>query len=152
MIIIIPKEIYNKYHWYVEAASDIIFLDFTDYVVIFTGITYMLPVKLKERVRKGELMGVAEEDLKNIIVVDGRVKLDRYRRVFRFVPKYSKPYSIRLDRSVYELLKHLASKYEARMSMILHSALVAGLRGWNVEREIIDMAKKHVGEKRTYIQ
>jgi len=152
MIIIIPKEVYNKYHWYVETASDIIFLDFTDYVVIFTGITYVLPVRLKERVGKGELIKIAEDDLKKIVVVDGRVKFDKYRRIFRFVPKYSKPYSIRLDASVYELLRYLASKYEARISMILHSALVAGLRGWNVEKEIINMAKKHISKKRTYIQ
>lgn len=146
MIVIIPKEIYSRYLW--RWDYDLVVVEDTKYYIVFSARPFGLPVRPRKRSK--HTVSIAEADMKKIRVIDGRISFDKYRRVFRFIPKPTKRIHIAVDESTYTVLRSLTEKSRIPLSYYLKLYINRIVSNHGLEDAVMRYVIAHVG-KETYI-
>ncbi len=145
MLVIIPKKLASRYGWTAKFDADLTVISDPKYYIIHSTRTFGLPIIKKWGDRK--VLKTLKDDVRDIIVIDGRVSIDEYRNVVRFIPKLSKKIHIALSETTYELLSEHAKRRRIPLSYYIRVYINRLVYDLGMEDEIIEYTAKKLRDK-----
>jgi len=142
MLVIIPKSIFYKYAWYPEDLFAAVKTE--DNIILFSPNTFYLPIKSRRRnLSRKDTISMMEKDIRDIIVINGRMKMDKSRGTIRFIPKRRRKFTLMMDQDTYELLGMLAHNFDMTASYLLKDAFLNLVRNLKPSREILELVEEY---------